>query len=341
MRDIRHILKILMLPAVLAAGCEGMKFSFIFPTAADTRYASAQNLVKEGKTGQAIAELSQAVKADPGHAPSWEAMGDIHRRQGRWDKACEEYQTCVKVDPYRFRPHYHLGLTYQTLADSAGRPEDRRKQLEQAINVYLRALVIQGDDFDTHLNLSYCYYSLGKYPLAEKHCQAALQIEPTNPKAHFNMGVLNEAQGRFDRAAISYANTVELDINNAQAMMAMAMLNIRQHHYKKAGIWLNKIVQFQPDNATAWGRLGLCHYRIGDHDKALAAFRSAANARPNDPDPHRGIGVVLMGKFLADPQRTDLRDEAIGAWNKSLELKPGQKDLIDLIDRYAPRPAPQ
>lgn len=340
MRRQIYILKILILPIILVcfAGCEGINFSFPFSTvAANMHYASAQTLVKEGKTDQALVELSQAVKLDPNHSQSWETMGDIHRRQGQWFQACAEYQASVKADPYRFRPQYHLGLAHQTLAASANNLQERQKQLEQAINVYLRALVIQGDDFDTHLNLSYCYYNLGKYPLAEKHCQAALQIEPANAKVHFNMGILNEAQGRYDQAAISYANAIELDTGNTQAIMAMAMMHIRQEHYKKACTWLNRLVVVEPANAKAWGRLGLCRYRLGDHDKALDAFRSASRAQPNDPDPYRGIGVILMEKYLADSRQANFRSQAIEAWNKSLALRPGQKDLLALIEKYAPQ----
>jgi hypothetical protein len=54
------------------------------------------------------------------------------------------------------------------------------------------------------------------------------------------------------------------------------------------------------------------------------------------------MGVVQMTEFILDPARTDRRDRALEAWERSLELDPNQPDLVRLVSKYAPdRAAPE
>jgi tetratricopeptide (TPR) repeat protein len=97
--------------------------------------------------------------------------------------------------------------------------------IESAKDAYERALAVDPNHSDAHVNLGRLLHEQGATAAAEQHYRAAAQANPEHDTAAFNLGVALEDLGRIDDARAAYATAIALDPDNADA------------HYNLAGIY--------------------------------------------------------------------------------------------------------
>jgi len=319
----------------MACGC-GLR-ARINEQAAIDRYVRGKLLAEQGDMDAALAELAKAVKANPNLSIAHAAAGDIYRKRGDWQSARRSYENACKANPYAFRPHYNLALTYQTLADAAKAVQRVRQMLRLAVQVYLRASILEPDDFETNLNLSGCYFRLGKYDLAESHCKAAIAIKPDDPNARSNLGIIYDTQDMFYEAISAYKASLEIDTNQPKVLMNLGAIYIRQGRLRAAIATTKLAAEQSPDDPAPWEQIGKCHYYLKEYAQAVEAYQKAVSLGKASAAAHRGIGVVYMTQFVLNGgDDADLRDKGLAAWHASLEIQPDQKDLRELVRKYSP-----
>jgi tetratricopeptide (TPR) repeat protein len=317
------------------AGCQGRS---LLHGMARQRFVRGQLLAESGDNERALAELQRAVAMEPNLSVAHTAIGDIHRRQGDYQQARSSYQKACLSDPYAFRPHYNLGVTYQELSRSAEKYTQAQEFLIYAVQVYLRAAAIEPQDFDTNLNLSACYYELQKISLAEQHCRRAVELRPDSRYAHSNLGTICQKQGRLEEAIRAYKKSLELDTSQTEVVLKLASAYFQQGRVELALDYYAFAADQDPSLSEPWERIGACCYHLGKIERARDAFEKALKRDPRSADAHRGLGVIHMRGYLHDRSRTDLRDRALECWRASLRCRPGQPRLRELLEKYAPEP---
>jgi tetratricopeptide (TPR) repeat protein len=96
---------------------------------------------------------------------------------------------------------------------------------DEARTAYQRALELDPNLSDAHVNLGRLLHEDDAPAAAEKHYRRALEIDPENETAAFNLGVALDDLGRLREAIVAYRRALELDPNNVDA------------HYNLAGIY--------------------------------------------------------------------------------------------------------
>jgi len=276
---------------------------------------------------------------DPNLSVAHAAIGDIHRNRGDYASARPSYEKACETDPYAFKPHYNLGVVYQTLAGAARKAGEAVDLLRRATHVYLRAVALEPEDFDAHLNLSACYFSLGKLPLAEKYCKAAIALDPRRAEAYSNLGVIYDSQGQSYQAIKAYRDSLELDVHQPRLLLNLGAAYVRQGRMKSAAQVLETAIREDPASAEAWQQLGTCRYHLRQYLPALECYRKSIARDPDNAAAHRGLGVVYMTQYVLDRQQAELREKALSAWHASLEIDPDQRDIIRLVRKYTIKPA--
>jgi tetratricopeptide (TPR) repeat protein len=320
-----------------ATGCQLDLFTPIAKQQAIDRFVAGQLKADHGDLDAALKELAAAVRADPTLSIAHAAMGDIHRRRGDWQQAQQAYEQACDTNPYAFRPHYNLGVVYQHQAGVARTLEQAQKLLRYAIDVYLRATTLEPEDYDASLNLSACYFALGKHAQAGKYCKAAIALEPMNPVAHTNLGVIYESQNRFDEAVKSYKNSLERDVHQPRVLINLGNIYLRQDQPGAAFQSFQAATKADPNSSEAWHQLGNCHYQRKEYPQAQRALEKSVAKDPSNAAAHRAIGVVCMTQYLLDTKKAELREQALAAWTRSIEIQPGQDDLLRLVQKYTPK----
>ncbi|HVR99036.1 MAG TPA: tetratricopeptide repeat protein [Thermoanaerobaculia bacterium] len=100
---------------------------------------------------------------------------------------------------------------------------------EEAMEAYRRALQLNPDLPDAHLNLGRMLHERSEVGGAEMHYRLALGARPDDATAAYNLGVALQDQERFEEAAHAYRMALTGDDNNADAHFNLAVV------YEKLG----------------------------------------------------------------------------------------------------------
>ena len=95
----------------------------------------------------------------------------------------------------------------------------------KAEEAYQKAIELNADHADAHVNLGRLMHERRAAAAAERHYRAALKADPRHETAAFNLGVALEDLGRFVDALAAYKRALEIDPDNADA------------HYNLAGLY--------------------------------------------------------------------------------------------------------
>ena len=95
---------------------------------------------------------------------------------------------------------------------------------EQAREAYQRALDLNPDMPEAHVNLGRQLHLVGERGRAEPHYREAVKLDPDDPTPHFNLGVLLEELGRRDEAVHAYRQAVLRDPDFADAHCNLGLL---------------------------------------------------------------------------------------------------------------------
>jgi len=338
MRIAPHILLACAALAAVLPGC-----TWPPPTASNSteqaidRYVQARLLADEGKLDAALKELAAAVRADPSLSVAHAAAGDIHRKLGDHQAAAVSYEAACRTNPYEFRSHYNLGVTYQTLSEAARSFEKAQDYLAKAVDIYLRAITIRSDDFEANLNLSACYFQMGRYDQAEQYCLRALEIDPNHAGAYSNLGIIYDSQNQLYKAISAYQASLELDVEQPQLWLNLGSTYLRQARVKPALRAFEKAAEYDPASSAPHEQIGSCHVHLRDFDRAEAAYAKAVKINPQSAAAHRGLGVVYMSRYVLNRERDEYRAAAMEHWNRSLEIEPDQEDLRGFVRKYTPK----
>ena len=99
--------------------------------ATDPNFATAKQMVEDGKYAEAIPLLDKVVAADQENADAFNLLGYSHRQLGQNDTALTHYQTALQLEPRHRGANEYLGELYLTLGDLA-KAEERLSVLDEA-----------------------------------------------------------------------------------------------------------------------------------------------------------------------------------------------------------------
>jgi TolB-like protein/Tfp pilus assembly protein PilF len=209
------------------------------------RQVTTEGPVEGSELLQAQALLQKALAIDPGFAAAWNELGSV----------------------YLYQREFML------------RPIDEAVTLaREATN---KALAIDPDYALAHVNLSWIAGNYDNDPAtAARHCERALQLEPTNTEIILDAASLTAALGRLNEA------------------IALA----------------EYVVSRDPISVEGHIQLGGYQIYAGRWDEAIASYRTILMLSPNSSWWHYSIGVALLLKGEPQAALEAFQKEADGAW---------------------------
>lgn len=202
------------------------------------------------RTAQTLAEariprrrIARAVRALRSRLPSSmpltglriDAVGDqvvVLEGQRRWRAESGQYLLAFDGSPANGTLTVVLGKRLpapQRPARSAGQWFDEAMALEkidpeQAKQAYARAIALEPDFTDAHLNLGCLLHETGDLQEAERAYAAGLEACGRQPELLFNLGVLLEDLGRAVEARDAYEEVLRGDARHADCHYNLALL---------------------------------------------------------------------------------------------------------------------
>ena len=236
--------EVTLLPFVQAADSE---------LRADGLYDEAVRRFAAGEDERALALLERALAMDPAHAESWEAVGVILGRSGRYAEAVDTFRRLEEVAPDEPMVHTNLSLYYMKLGDLEAAERHRAKatmvrfgamagaaeaaereraeaerlraDAERRLAMFAEVLEIDAEDPLALMGAGKALHELGRDREAEPILERACVAQTGGSPVYALHGRVLERLGRADEAAEVYRRGIDVAGRKGDLMPLREMEN--------------------------------------------------------------------------------------------------------------------
>ncbi len=285
--------------------------------------ARAQAALAKGDYDEAMALFREILAENPTISTAYIGVGEIFMADRDYERAEPAFARAARLEPRNFEAQYGHGLALQML-----------NRLVDAVRAYHRALTIQPDHPKANLNLATTYLQMEDPRSALVFAEKAVQVDPSNGPARANLGAVYEKLGRNAEAIDEYLVALELIDDNAPLLLNLINVLGQERRYREAVNTAEMLVRIAP-SANAYERLGWGHFRLGEYEESIEAYRAAVELDSHHWPSWSGIGVNALNTWLlSDRQNVDAFGEARRAFRRSLQINRNQPRLVTLMSNY-------
>ncbi|MTJ38046.1 tetratricopeptide repeat protein [Dolichospermum sp. UHCC 0406] len=155
-----------------------------------------------------------------------------------------------------------------------------RKDYEEAISSYDKAVEIKPDYYEAWYNRGISLGNLGRYEEAISSYDKAVEFKPDYHNAWYNQGISLDNLGRYEEAISSYDKAVEFkpDYHQAWNNRGISLGNLGR--YEEAISSYDEAVEFKPDDHQAWYNKAYSYSLQGNIEQAIENLKTAINLHP-------------------------------------------------------------
>ncbi len=221
---------------------------------------------------QVVAELRAQADQDSTDFVSWNLLGVLHARQGRWSDAVAALQRAVQIQPADVDAWTSLGWLSSEL-----------KQGEQAREAFRRALALDPAYGRAHAGMAGLYAEAGSdYDKAIEEYRLALAAEPGNSGYLYDMGWVYYRKGMTDEALKIFTEASILSPDDPAGRTKIGWARLRRKEYQVAIEEFERALRVQPDYTFARFGLARALQAEGNDDAAAVEYKRAWRESNND-----------------------------------------------------------
>ena len=167
----------------------------------------------------------------------------------------------------------------------------------------------------------------GALELARGNCERALTLEPDLVDGHLELGSVLKQSGDEQGALDEFAKVLKLDPSNPTALVWQGQTYARLNRWVDAERTFNRVLQERPNNWLAYNELGAALNMQGKYQEAIEKFRAATLAAPGNAQAFANLGgeYLQIGDFAQATESLKkslaLAPDDLAAVNTSLALR--------------------
>ncbi|MEM7166195.1 MAG: sulfotransferase [Planctomycetota bacterium] len=260
-------------------------------TAQTTVHAQAQQALGKRDPEQLVAvraNLTAYVAAVEDDAEAWFLLALVEQRLGNPAHAAPHAHRAQRLQPEVAK---HAALLGDVLA-ACGR-------VREAGLAYQSALNLVPTDHNTLRKLGECFLADGDFEQAVAALRCALEHKPGHGGAWFSLAQALHQQGHLGEATSALHRVLARQPRNGGAYVELGRIAMAQARLDDADrCFRHALAQSAPmvANRIAVGHL---YARMGEEQKAVAAYRSALAHEPAHPEALEGLAFLLRGRLPA------------------------------------------
>lgn len=268
----------------LAEAIEAYRASLrLDPTRAEA-YKRLKEVYSRGRTAdQLLVELKQRTDSDVTDFVSWNLLGVLSVKRGRWPDALAALERAVQLQPRDVDAWTSLGWLWSEV-----------KQVDKAREAFGRALALDPGYGRAHAGMAGLYAEQGgDYDKAIEEYRIALSAEPDNPAYLYDMGWAYYRKGMTDRALEILMRGSLLSPEDPAGRAKLGWARLRRKEYRAAIEEFQQALRLEPNYAFA--RFGLARALQGDGrgNAAMVEYKRAWSESKNDL-----YLIYLLGLYL-------------------------------------------
>jgi tetratricopeptide (TPR) repeat protein/predicted Ser/Thr protein kinase len=242
-------------------------------------------------------------------------LGRVYQTTGTPEKAVEQFELAVVLDPNSDDGYRGLAEAYSTL----GKPGN-------AEATYQRAISLRPQYWASYSWLGAFYFRQARYSDAEYMFKKVAELSPDNFRGHSNLGAVYVLQGRYADALETLNKSIaERPTVLAYSNLGNAYFGLRR--FDDAARTFEQGLTFDAKNWRLWGNLGDARYWIPQQRaRAPEAYRKAI-ALAGEQLQVNPRNDVILGLVASYEAMLGEKQAAMAHLNRALAIAPKDPDL--------------
>ena len=296
----------------------------IAPQRTDLRSALGESYFKSDKIDKAIEEFDKVVAVEPSvHAYAY--LGLSHIYLGRFDNARQDFQKGLKLKPHNNFCLFNLGYIAERQGNSA-----------EAESIFQKALLADPDFPDALLELANLRIQARRFPEAAELLRRYIRVSKNPASGYYKLAMVERSLHQTEAADKDLAQFQALSKNGpTTSYLYDSLFEDLDKRSKLAApardqLDLAEVIdqnKKHPEQPEILYLLAAAYLKSGQMDEARSTIDQLDKATSSDYRALTGTGVLLA--------RYRLFDDAISHFQAAIALQPGTDDIeFDLADAY-------
>lgn len=258
---------------------EGQKLINAYPEESAYKLTLAEVLITNKKENEAIPYLEAVLKENPNNAQASVRLSEIYRKNGQTEKAMESLRSAFS------NPSLNVNAKVQLLAGYIAQLPN--PELEPAAKELAGNLVMaHPDNVDAHAIAGDLEFRLGNKKKARDHYVKALELDGSNYNLWQNVVSLELELEDYESAAAHAEEAIEVFPNQALLYYFAGTAYLMKKKYRQASQNLEagkKFAASDPDLSSYFhGQLGDAYNGLKEFAKSDAAYEEALKFNPDN-----------------------------------------------------------
>ena len=242
-----------------------------------------------GQGGPSVLEsLQKMLRLRPADPPLMFALGEALYKDGRPDLARSWFDRTFQSDPLHEMAALYRISSRESLGDREG-----------AFEAYADYLERWPDNSEIRREYVGALMAARRFADAAAGIEAGIPYERAGNRDHAALAACYRNIGRYREAGTLYRSLLRASPKNEDFLLGLALCLDKSGSGATAVELLEKGAPYVGTSGP-WSALGILHARKGRVERALEAFRKAADIDPRDPKPLRNLARIYEKTGLAD-----------------------------------------
>lgn len=222
-----------------------------------------------------------------------------------WNRAIAKFQEATNQEPIFIEAHCGLGKAYLEAGDLEAAESTAEKALKLKNN-YRPAQELLGDVTKKYRDNGKSYFIKKQYDQAIAKFQKAIEIDPKFKEAHLDLVKTYLKLGDLETAEREAKKVLRVDFNYEPA--SKLLVKIKEKHkeqgnehqnrkaYAEAVKSYQQAISIDPKFKDAYNDLGMVYRKMEEYSNAISAYKQAIKIDESCHVAHTGLGIVYYEK---------------------------------------------
>lgn len=221
-----------------------------------------------GELEKAQQEEQEAIKLNPDMTLAYITLGQIYSQQGNTENALSMFSKARELDPESGIAQYFLGETQETL-----------EQYEEALVSYQEAAEADSEWAAPRYAIGEVLENMGKLEESLVEYEAAIEIDPSWELPYYSMGEVYEEMKEYSKALEALQKAIALESDWAMSHFAIARVLTALENYEEAMGAILTAIELEPNRPHFHLWSAVIYDKMGDEEAAKAAMEKAKELR--------------------------------------------------------------
>lgn len=236
-----------------------------------TGYGNRGEAYKDiGRYDKALEDFNNAIRVDPKYAEGYNSRGQLSAMRGNINEALKDFLKVIELNPRFDEAYNNIGIIYTMKKDN-----------EKALVYFKKAIEIDPANVEAHYNLGDFYYGQGDFEQAFGHFQKVIALNPNSAIGYNKRGLIYGIRQQYDLALSDFNRSIAIEPNNFEVYVNRGIVFEQKKLPKQALTNYNKAIQLNPDSADAYYGRGNVYATTGIFDQAAKDFEKALKINPH------------------------------------------------------------